>query len=130
VTNSSLLSAGSAIGNHLWQTTVFTAAIGLLALFLRNNPARIRYSLWLAASAKFLLPFSLLIALGSLLPKSHGIAPPGMYSAMSLAGEPFSDLVPAPQRRPPGPQLCVSGSYAICRSGWRVYGSAGWVPSC
>jgi bla regulator protein BlaR1 len=98
VTNSSLLSAGSAIGNHLWQTTVFTAAIGLVTLFLRNNPARIRYSLWLAASVKFLLPFSLLITLGSLLPKSHGIAPSGMYSAMGLAGEPFSELLPAPTR--------------------------------
>ena len=96
MTNSSLLSAGSAIGNHLWQTTVFAAAIGLLTLFLRNNPARIRYSLWLAASVKFLLPFSLLITLGSLLPKSQQIAPPEMYSAIGLAAEPFSELLPAP----------------------------------
>ncbi len=106
MTNSFLLSAGSAIGNHLWQTTIFTVAIGLLTLFLRNNPARIRYSLWLAASVKFLLPFSLLITLGGVLPKSHGIAPPGIYSAMDLAGEPFSELLAAGTRSiAPAPTL-------------------------
>jgi uncharacterized protein (TIGR03435 family) len=92
VTNSSLLSAGSAIGNHLWQTTIFAAAIWLATLILRNNPAQIRYSLWLAASLKFLLPFSLLISLGSFLPKSEKIAPPVMYPAIDLMGEPFSEV--------------------------------------
>ena len=94
--NSPLLSACEAMANHLWQTTVFTAAIWLAALFLRDNRARIRYSLWLAASAKFLLPFSLLIAVGSLLPRSDKIGPPAMYSAIGLAEEPFSQLANAP----------------------------------
>ena len=56
------------MGNHLWQTTVAAAVIWLLNVLLHKNPAPIRYSLWLAASLKFLLPFSLLITLGSLLP--------------------------------------------------------------
>jgi bla regulator protein BlaR1 len=99
VTNSSLLSVGSAMGNHLWQTTIFTAAIWLVTLLLRKNPARIRYLLWLTASVKFLLPFSLLITLGSLLPKSPQIAPPVMYSAIGFAGEPFSELLLAPAAR-------------------------------
>ena len=90
MTNSFLLSVGSAMGNHLWQTTVVASAIWLLNLLLHGNSARIRYSLWLAASLKFLLPFSLLITLGSLLPKSQQIAAPAMYSAIGLAGEPFS----------------------------------------
>jgi uncharacterized protein (TIGR03435 family) len=54
-----------ALGNHLWQSTLFAAAAGLLTLMLRKNQARARYWLWLAASLKFLVPFSLLTALGS-----------------------------------------------------------------
>ena len=48
-----------AVGNHLWQSTLFAAAAGLLTLALRKNHARARYWLWLAASLKFLVPFSL-----------------------------------------------------------------------
>jgi bla regulator protein blaR1 len=34
-------------------------------VLLRENHARIRYALWLAASVKFLIPFSMLVALGA-----------------------------------------------------------------
>lgn len=54
-----------AVGNHLWQSTLFAAVAGLLTLALRKNHARVRYWLWLAASLKFLVPFSLLTWLGS-----------------------------------------------------------------
>ena len=54
-----------AIANHLWQSTLFVCFIGVLVLVLRRNQARVRYSLWLAASLKFLVPFSMLIALGT-----------------------------------------------------------------
>jgi uncharacterized protein (TIGR03435 family) len=54
-----------AVANHLWQSTLFAAAIASLALVLRNNHASTRYWLWFAASLKFLLPFSLLVFLGS-----------------------------------------------------------------
>jgi len=63
-----------ALGNHLWQSTVFAAAAGLLTRILRKNHARARYWLWLAASVKFLIPFSLLINLGNLLSWSRGSA--------------------------------------------------------
>jgi len=53
------------MANHLWQSTVFAGIMGLLAFVLRSNHARTRYWLWLAASLKFLIPFSLLIALGN-----------------------------------------------------------------
>src|SRR5262245_7562005 len=49
---------------HLWQSTVFAAAIGLLTLLLRRNRASVRYWLWFAASFKFLVPFSLLVEFG------------------------------------------------------------------
>jgi bla regulator protein BlaR1 len=55
----------SMLANHLWQSTLFVAVAGLLALVLRNNGAHLRYWLWMAASLKFLIPFSLLVALGS-----------------------------------------------------------------
>jgi bla regulator protein blaR1 len=50
--------------NHLWQSTVFAAAVALLVLAFRKNRAEVRYWLWLSASLKFLVPFSLLISLG------------------------------------------------------------------
>ncbi len=64
----------TALGNHLWQSTLFAAAAGLLTLLLRKCHARIRYWLWLAASIKFLIPFSLLVSLGGLLAWSPGAA--------------------------------------------------------
>ena len=54
-----------AVLNHLWQSSVFAAAAALLTLALRNNAANTRFCLWLAASLKFLVPFSLLIVAGS-----------------------------------------------------------------
>jgi uncharacterized protein (TIGR03435 family) len=53
------------VANHLWQSTLFAMAGWVLTLALRNNRAAVRYWVWLAASAKFLLPFSLFVALGS-----------------------------------------------------------------
>ena len=59
-----------ALFNHLWQSTLFAAAIAGLALLLRRNGARVRYVLWLAASLKFLVPFAVLAALGALIPRA------------------------------------------------------------
>jgi len=39
----------SPLANHLWQSTLFTAAAWLLTLALRKNRAAVRYGLWLAA---------------------------------------------------------------------------------
>jgi bla regulator protein blaR1 len=52
------------ITNHLWQSTVFALAVALLAVAFRKNRAEVRYWLWLSASLKFLIPFSLLIGVG------------------------------------------------------------------
>lgn len=59
------LTLAPALGDHLWQSTVFAIAAGLLTLLLRKNHARVRYALWLAASLKFLIPFSSLVSIGS-----------------------------------------------------------------
>jgi len=54
-----------ALLNHLWQSTLFAALAAALALTLRKNHARVRYALWLAASLKFLVPFSVLVSVGT-----------------------------------------------------------------
>jgi bla regulator protein BlaR1 len=81
-----------ALGNHLWQSTVFAFMAGLLTLFLRKNQARTRYWLWLAASAKFLIPFSLLVSLGSHLSWLHTspASKAGLYLAMEEVSQPFT----------------------------------------
>lgn len=50
--------------DHLWQSTLFAVLIWCLVPLFRDNSARFRYGLWFAASLKFLVPFSLLAALG------------------------------------------------------------------
>ncbi|MGA2743419.1 MAG: M56 family metallopeptidase [Candidatus Sulfotelmatobacter sp.] len=80
------------LGNHLWQSTLFALAAGLLTLILRKNHARARYALWLAASIKFLIPFSLLVSLGSLFSRSHAYSRTnaGVYFAMEEVSQPFT----------------------------------------
>src|SRR5262245_1286454 len=51
--------------NHLCQSTLFAAMVGLATLWLRKNSAQTRYWLWLAASVKFLIPLSILVIMGS-----------------------------------------------------------------
>jgi beta-lactamase regulating signal transducer with metallopeptidase domain len=55
----------SAIADHLWQSTWFVLAAWLFALFVRQDAARIRFCVWLAASIKFLFPFALLSWIGT-----------------------------------------------------------------
>lgn len=85
--------------NHLWQSTAFALVAGLLAVALRKNRAQVRYGLWLSASLKLLLPFSLLIGLGSRLewaPADNSFAAQIATSSISYAMEqitqPFPDV--------------------------------------
>src|SRR5215467_14446142 len=55
----------SPFANHLWQSTLCGGAAWVLTLSVRRNRAVVRYWLWLAASLKFLVPFSLLFSAGS-----------------------------------------------------------------
>src|ERR1700693_5134418 len=84
----------SPFANHLWQSTVFAAVAGLLTLVLRRNSARVCHSVWLAASCKFLLPLSLLIALGEGIP--WRTAPELMPSNFSVAMDEMSQPFTAP----------------------------------
>jgi len=81
-----------AMSNHLWQSTLFAAFVALVTLGFRKSQARIRFALWLAASIKFLIPFSLLVALGSSLATPHPAteAPPGLSATITTLTQPFS----------------------------------------
>jgi uncharacterized protein (TIGR03435 family) len=90
-----------ALGNHLWQSTLCLVIAGLLALLLRKNHARARYGLCLAASVKFLIPFSLLIVLGTHLarPRDPAATQSGLYVALQEVSQPFSQPAAGPQAR-------------------------------
>ncbi|MGH9664077.1 MAG: M56 family metallopeptidase, partial [Bryobacteraceae bacterium] len=84
--------------NHVWQSTVFALAAGLMTVGFRKNRAHIRYWLWLSASLKFLLPFSLLMALGARLEWAPATRNPAAVPAVALTmvhmSRPFPDSVP------------------------------------
>jgi uncharacterized protein (TIGR03435 family) len=92
----------SPLANHLWQSTLCALVAWLLTLTLRKNRASVRYWLWLAASAKFLIPFSILAAAGSQL--GWRAAPTAAQSQLSFAideiGRPFALSVPVPRLAP------------------------------
>jgi len=100
--------------NHLLQSTLFAAAAGLLTLAFRKNRAQVRYALWLAASVKFLIPFSVLIAMGSHFAwrASAGAAQSGLSFVVEQVSQPFASPV------------AVSIAPAVSHVSW-----TGWIPS-
>src|SRR6185312_11232636 len=87
-----------ALTNHLWQSTIFALAAALLTLAFRKNRANVRYALWLAASLKFLVPFALLIVLGTnlsqLLPTRNAapeVSGPVISQTIVQIAQPVSD---------------------------------------
>ncbi|MGB7281171.1 MAG: M56 and DUF3738 domain-containing protein [Candidatus Acidiferrum sp.] len=107
---------GAAVGNHLWQSTLFAIAAGLLTLILRKNRARARYWVWLAASMKFLIPFSLLVGIGSHLAWSSGQAETttgGLFFAMEQASQPFSEPAMPVMSRSAAPIVTATSNHFI-----------------
>jgi uncharacterized protein (TIGR03435 family) len=81
----------AALVNHLWQSTVAFLIAWLFALILRNNHARMRYWVWMIASVKFLVPFSLFIAAGEGLRRLF-VAPiqrPALAAVMEQITQPY-----------------------------------------
>jgi bla regulator protein BlaR1 len=66
----------------------------LLAFVLRTNSAKVRYWVWLSASLKFLLPFALLVSLGSVVPRPVryrvSVPAPVFPDTLVQIAEPFS----------------------------------------
>ena len=86
--------------DHLWQSTLFTGLIGLLTLAFRTNGAHIRFFLWLTASLKFLVPFSLIVEAGKIL---HWISAPAHPAKTSWPAMLDDFIAPTHAVRTPGP---------------------------
>jgi bla regulator protein blaR1 len=84
--------------NHLWQSTIFAVAAGLMTMGFRKNRAHVRYWLWLSASFKFLLPFWLLMSLGNRLewvPATRAAAAaPAITLSLVQMSQPFPETLP------------------------------------
>jgi uncharacterized protein (TIGR03435 family) len=90
----------AALSNHLWQSTLFVLAAALVVAALRQNGAHVRHAVWLVASLKFLVPFALLMSLGSALPGSTEMASraapaaidaPALSETVDWIAQPFAD---------------------------------------
>lgn len=103
--------------NHLWQSTMFAGGAWLLALVLRRNPARMRFRLWLAASLKFLIPFSLLIAAGAHLtwPPHPERTRPAVATAVEVVAQPLLQPWPTDHRA----NFAVSVGSSSAEHDWR-----------
>jgi uncharacterized protein (TIGR03435 family) len=99
-----------ALADHLWQSTLFAAVAGMLALALRRDRARARFWLWMAASMKFLIPFSALVAIGNRLAWFRGSIGEntGIYVAMQEVSQPFTQS-PASTISRVAPSMASSG---------------------
>ena len=110
--------------NHIWQSTVFAAVAALMILFLRKNRAQVRYCVWLSASLKFLLPFSLLMSLGSRLewvPASKNVStPPAVSFALVQITEPFPATSPNVPAARDSRNLVGIGLFSLWACGFSV----------
>jgi bla regulator protein blaR1 len=87
----------TSVANHLWQSSLFAAAAGLLSLALRKQRAQVRYGLWLAASVKFLIPFALLVSMGNQFEwRTASITQSRLPAAMEEISQPFASSAPVP----------------------------------
>jgi len=103
----------SPVADHLWQSTIFASAALVLSLALRKNRAQTRYWLWLAASIKFLVPFSLLVTIGERLDwRTHIVLSRPASSAIEQISQPFTmtPMVSTPAAPESAPILPVVGS--------------------
>lgn len=109
----------SSFADHLWQSTLFAGGMAVLALGLRASAARVRYALWLAASLKFFLPFSLLVALGQSIEWRTAVpAHASMIVVAQTVVTPFAEDIPR----------AVGLPSAVVTTNWWLVAAAGvWV---
>ena len=106
------------LANHLWQCTLFACVVGLLVRMLRRNRAAVRHGLWLAASIKFLVPFSLLVGLGGQVEwRESGVVPQPRLEMVEQISQPLAVLASPSrlleQRAPSRIQIAL-GSLWMC----------------
>lgn len=117
------------LANHLWQSTLVAAALALLAIAYRGNGAAVSFRFWLAASIKFLVPFSWLVGLGGWFrpwtvvpsaPRGWSVAAEQLFAPSG-----FSSLASTPAAVSDLPELLVAvwvcGVIAVLCSWWREW---------
>jgi bla regulator protein blaR1 len=118
------------LASHLWQSTLFASVAGLLTLALRRNQARVRYWVWLAASYKFLVPFSWLMSIGHRFEwhAAPAILPPPAFSAVTdmVSGAVFLPAVPSVNPLPNHPPVLLFAIWGVWACGF-VFVSVGWA---
>src|ERR1700721_1603675 len=91
--------------NHLWQSTLVAGFAWLLCrTLLRANSPGVRFGVWLAASLKFLLPFTALVDLGSWLGARPLLTPAQSQQVFDLVRSGGSGLATAPFHASRAPQ--------------------------
>src|SRR4051812_37777119 len=92
----------AALLDHLWQSSLFAICAWSLTWVLRKNGAHLRHAVWVAASAKFLVPFSLLAMLGQQMQPyvgseaAHVVATLGTASVTALVAAPAHAITGGP----------------------------------
>lgn len=84
----------NSVTNHVWQSTLFAALAAAIVFLLRRNRAEMRYRIWLAASIKFAVPFSLLVDLGRRVEWRSAPALPQVTMAARQVGQSFAPVAP------------------------------------
>lgn len=117
------------IANHVWQSTLFAGAAALLTLALRRNQARVRYAIWLAASYKFLIPFSWLVSIGHLFEwrSAPPLVPQAIATVTNVVGTPVF-LMPSASvgAMPEHSSVLPAAIWCIWACGFLIV-TAGWA---
>lgn len=111
------------LANHFWQSTMFALVAACLTLLLRNNAAHYRFYIWFAASVKFLLPFTLLMYIGSLIRVPASAASQKSFvSVVEFASQPFGQSA-GPEFTQPDRRYQLSRTLPVLLGGLWVAGT-------
>ena len=107
--------------DHLWQSTLFAAAICLMMPLFRSNSATVRFWLWFTASVKFLVPLSIFAIAGRyLLAPLAPVVPVQLLSAIQPVATPFSAATPVLMAPAVTPLLLID----LAAAAWALGGMA------
>ena len=122
----------TALLSHLEQTTLIVLVAWMVTLVLRTNRPCVRFWIWFLASAKFLLPFSILVNVGEWLRRAVG-APfrePAVAEAIRRIPLPLSHatplLLPGSSANAHSPNLVVLTMAAVWGCGSLVLAVRWW----
>jgi bla regulator protein BlaR1 len=107
----------TALMTHLLQSTAFAGGAWLLTLALRRYPARVRFWVWMSASIKFLVPFALLINLGTRWAKPQPLHTV-FYTVIEEFNQPFAKAQPTAF----GP---MTSTHSLQENPWFIWTLAG-----